>query len=81
MPPQAISLAIFLIEQAVQQSPAIYAQIQKLCTKTNPTPDDWSELRAKVAEHSYRDFVPGTAIPSGPIDFPGGGSGRTPGVV
>jgi len=63
MPPQAVSLALFLLEEGIKQSPAIYAEIRKLCTKENPTPEDWSELRAKVSEHSYRDYVPATAIP------------------
>jgi hypothetical protein len=63
MPPQAISLALFLVEEGIKQSPAIYAEIRKLCTKESPTPDDWAELRAKVTVHGYRDFVPMTAIP------------------
>jgi len=62
MPPQAVSLGIFIIEEAIKESPAIYAELQRLFTKSDPTPADWAELRAKVAEKHYKDFVPATAI-------------------
>ena len=62
MPPQALSLALFIIEEGIKNYPAIKADVQKLMTKADPTPEDWHELRAKVSEKSYRDYVPTTTL-------------------
>ena len=58
-----ISLAFFAIEEAIKQEPAIAAELQSLFSKGNPTPADWAALRVKVLSKTYRDYVPGTAIP------------------
>jgi hypothetical protein len=67
MPPQAIQLGLFVIEEAIKAEPAIVAELQAMFTKGNPTADDWTALRAKVNAKTYRDYVPKTAIPPGVI--------------
>lgn len=62
MPP---TLIIFALEEAIKESPAIYADVQALFKLDNPTPQDWTDLRARVRGKSYRDFVPGSALPPG----------------
>jgi hypothetical protein len=63
MPPQAIQLGLFVLEEAIKNEPAIAAELQKLFTKADPTAEDWAALRAKVLAKSYKDFVPDTALP------------------
>jgi hypothetical protein len=63
MPPEALSLAFFLVQEAIKNEPAIAAEIQTLFNKGIPTDDDWANLRARVASKSYRDFVPDSALP------------------
>jgi hypothetical protein len=65
MPPQAVSLGLFVIEEAIKLVPGLYSEIQALFTKPDPTPADWEALRARVLAKSYRDFVPETALPTG----------------
>jgi len=60
------SLAIFILQEAVQNAPAIYAELQKLFTKSDPTPEDWADLRARVKAKDYRAYVPATALPAVP---------------
>jgi hypothetical protein len=64
MPPQALTLAFLIIEEAIKQEPAIAADIQSLFNKGNPSPDDWAALRAKVMAESYASYVPKTALTS-----------------
>jgi len=63
MPPQAIQLGLFVIEEAIKQEPAIADAIRGLLNKNDPTPADWQALRDRVAAKSYRDYVPTTALP------------------
>jgi len=59
----ALQLAFFIVEEAIKEGPALYADLQKLCAKADPTAADWAELRAKVAAKTYFDYVPNTALP------------------
>lgn len=63
MPPQALALAFFIIEEAIKLEPAIAAEIQSLLAKGDPTADDWTALRAKIATKTYADYVPASALP------------------
>jgi hypothetical protein len=62
MPPEAINMGLFVIEEAIKEAPALYAEIKSIFTKGDPTPDDWTALRAKVSAKSYGDYVPQSAI-------------------
>ncbi len=62
MGPEAISLAVFIIQEAVKNEPAIADAIRSLFNKADPTPDDWAALRAKVQGKSYADYVPDSAL-------------------
>lgn len=64
MPPEAIQLGLFVIEEAIKNEPAIAAEIRSLLTKADPTPADWAALRARVQSKSYKDFVPASQLPS-----------------
>ena len=63
MPPQALQLAFFLIEEGIKLEPSIAAEIQALLSKANPTPQDWQLLRARVLAKSYESYDP-TPIPT-----------------
>jgi hypothetical protein len=62
MPPEAINLALFAIEEAIKQEPAIANEIRSLFNKNDPGPEDWALLRARVAGKSYFGYVPASAI-------------------
>jgi hypothetical protein len=62
MPPQALALALFLIEEGIKEEPALAADLRDLFNKTDPTAADWDALHAKVAAKTYRDYVPATAL-------------------
>ena len=64
MPPQALTLALFLVEEGIKLEPSIAAELKALLEKTDPTPADWDALRAKVMAKSYADYVPASALPS-----------------
>ncbi len=63
MPLESVQLGLFVIEEAIKYEPAIAAAIRDLFVKTDPTPEDWQALRAKVGK-GYRDYVPATALPA-----------------
>jgi hypothetical protein len=64
-PVPGLQLGLFLLQEAIQDSPAIVADIQALFSKGIPTEADWNKLHAKVADKTYRDYVPDTALPQG----------------
>jgi hypothetical protein len=72
MPPDALNLALFIIEEAIKLEPGIAAAISGLFAKADPTAADWCALRASVAGKSYDDYVnppapapvPATVIPA-----------------
>lgn len=63
MDPATIQAAIFGIEEVVKIFPQIKADLVEIFTKKDATPEDFNNLRLKVASESYRNFVPGTALP------------------
>jgi hypothetical protein len=62
MPPQALALAFFLIEEGIKLEPGLAEDLRNLFTKADPTPEDWAALRAKVTAKSYADYVPASAL-------------------
>lgn len=67
-PTDTVSLALFIIQEAVKLEPSIAAEIQTLLAKGDPTDADWEALRASVASKSYESYVPATALP--PVAVP-----------
>jgi hypothetical protein len=67
MPPQALALALFIIEEGIKLEPAIAAEIQSLLAKPDPGPEDWALLRSKVASKKYEDYVPESALVAPPV--------------
>jgi hypothetical protein len=63
MPPQVLTLVIFGIEEAIQQTPALIADLQQIFASGAPTAAQFEALRAKVASESYQQFVPDSSIP------------------
>lgn len=63
MSPQLIQLIIFALEAAVQEAPALVADIQNIFASGNPTASDFAALRSKVASESYGQFVPDSQLP------------------
>jgi hypothetical protein len=69
MPPQTITMAIWLLQELIQHEPEIAAEVKALLTKADPTDADWDALHAKVHAKSYADYVPASALP--PAAAPG----------
>lgn len=65
MPPQALALALFIIEEGIKLEPAIAAEIQALLTDPDPTPEKWAALRAKIASKTYFAYVPASTLSIG----------------
>lgn len=63
MPPQALSLAFFVLQEAIKAEPAIATAIQNLFTKGVPTEKDWADLHVEVGAWQYKTFVPASDIP------------------
>lgn len=63
MPTDAISLALFIIEEGIKHEPEIQAIIVSFFSKKDPTPEDWAALRAAVVAMNYRTLVPHTQLP------------------
>lgn len=66
MPPQAVSLALFIIEEGIKLEPELANAVRSLLSKNDPSPQDWADLRTTVMAKSYRDYVPATALPPEP---------------
>jgi hypothetical protein len=60
---KVLPLALFILQEAIQNEPGIEAAIRALFAKPAITADDWKALRAKVASKSYADYVPDSALP------------------
>jgi hypothetical protein len=65
MPPQALQLAFFLIEEGIKLEPAIAAELRALLNKNDPTAEDWAALRSRVQSKTYLDYVPASALAAG----------------
>lgn len=63
MTPATIALILQLVEAAIQEEPAIAADLKNLFSGTAPTPEQWAALRASVAAETYGQFVPASALP------------------
>ena len=63
MPPQAIALALFIVEEAIKMEPAIAAALKDIFTRPDPTAEDWAMLRARIVAKDYADYVPDSALP------------------
>ena len=66
-----ISLIISLVEQAITEAPAVYADLQAIFSNPAPTAADWEALRAKVLAKTYADYVPASALATGGAAAPG----------
>lgn len=58
----AVSLSLFVLEEAIKASPALASAVRELFRKENPTEEDWNRIRERIAAKSYEDFVPTTAL-------------------
>ncbi len=58
MSPALLALIVQLVQLAIQEEPAIQAEITALLNKNNPTPADWEALRAKVLSESFGALAP-----------------------
>ena len=65
-----LAIIVSLVEEAVKLAPSIVADFQAIFNKPNPTPADWSALRASILAKNYEDFVPDTALPPDPPKAP-----------
>jgi DNA polymerase III subunit gamma/tau len=70
MPPQALSLVFFLLEEAIKNEPAIADEVRSLLNKADPTPEDWALLRANVRDKTYAQYVPASALAAAPTPPP-----------
>jgi hypothetical protein len=57
MNPQAIALALFIIEEAIKEGPGLAADLAALFGKPDPTAEDWAALRARIAGKTYENYV------------------------
>lgn len=64
LPPESVQLAFFVVQEAIKVEPAIAAELQRMFNKGVPSEADWAALRAKVANKTYRDYVPDSALPA-----------------
>lgn len=58
MSPATLSLIIGLVELAIKEAPTIRTDLQTILSKTDPTPADWFELKAKVLAESFESLAP-----------------------
>jgi len=64
MTPAMLAIILSLVEEAINITPGIVADIQAIFNNPNPTPADWEALRAKVLAKGYADYVPSTTLKS-----------------
>jgi hypothetical protein len=57
---------ISLVGVAVQEYPAVAAELKDIFTKENATPADWSALHDKINSMTYENLVPDSELPRGP---------------
>lgn len=57
-----VDLGLFALEEAVKEAPELIPAIQKLFQKTEPTAQDWADLRASVGAKTYLQYVPATDL-------------------
>jgi len=52
-----VQYVILGVEEAVKIVPGLIDDLRKLFAKPDPTPQDWADLRAKIAAKQYSDYV------------------------
>lgn len=62
MTPEEINLAIMGVEYLVKEYPIVSAELKKLLSKPNPTPQDWADMRAGVLAETYEKLVPNSQL-------------------
>jgi|FreactTroBogLake_1042271.scaffolds.fasta_scaffold06398_5 hypothetical protein len=63
MNPAAAALAIQVIQMAIQNEPAIAAEIAALFSQGIPTPAQFATAIANIQAETYRQFVPKSDLP------------------
>jgi len=63
MSPALISVIIFAVQEAIKHAPGLVTDLRTILSKSEPTDEDWDELRKKVASKGYYDYVPASSIP------------------
>ena len=58
MNPALIPLILGLVELMVKYEPAIAADLKNIFSKSDPTPEDWMALRAKVCGTPFEALAP-----------------------
>ena len=58
MNPALIPLILGLVELLVKYEPTIAADLKNIFAKSNPTPEDWLALRAKVMAAKWEELAP-----------------------
>lgn len=65
MSQQAIALALFILEEAIKREPELAAAVRDMLKKSDPTPEEWAALRARVMAQDYAAYVPESALGNG----------------
>ena len=61
MTPIEVQFFIFLAEKLIAEAPTIAAEVKSILGKSNPTPDDWQQLKDKIAGENFSDLAPHAA--------------------
>jgi len=64
MSPEAILLAMQMLQLAIKEEPAVEAELRAIFSKGTPTPQDWAAFESRIRNRSYKDFVPATDLPA-----------------
>jgi hypothetical protein len=63
MTPEALTLIMDLVAEAIRVEPIVAAELQKILTKPDATPADWMAAKAQVMQASYKSLVPHSQLP------------------
>jgi hypothetical protein len=66
MTPEEIQLALMGVQFLIKEVPIVEDEIRTLLAKKNPTPEDWTALRTRVAAASYEKLIPNSALNNPP---------------
>lgn len=62
MSPEYLRLLLFGLREAIIFAPKLKQSIAELCSKEEPTKEDWDNLIADIDASSYEVLVPETAL-------------------
>lgn len=62
MSPATLALLVSLVEDLITEAPAVYAELQSIFYKPNPTSADWEALRTKVLGESFASLAPDAPV-------------------